>query len=1000
MVELEHIKKNIISLGEDHLISQETLNIPVGVEGVSPSVYTIDNFISSDDCEHFINISRDKIKQALVSGSKEGFVSQGRSGSNCWIKHDYDAITKRVADKISDLVGFPLENAEAFQVIHYGIEQEYRQHYDGWLFDGSEKSRRNMRLGGQRMITALAYLNTVPSGGGTKFTKLETVVKSEKGKLLVFSNVYEGSNKRHELSEHAGMPVLEGEKWAFNLWFREKSRKVMYDYIGGDPQTPLATLNEENKKEKEKVECTIDVLKDSNVKFEINYKKEDIKEDIKEDTIKESFNPEVGVITTMDTWVSPFSIKIVHNFLNDDQYSFLQNIIKNKDFIPACQGVGNKQVVQEEHKIRFDYTLNTQECEFLDKPLIYKADCNCNLRERWRLLYYDGNSDKKSFRGPHTDWTTHCCHRRMSIIIGLSNPDEYDGGELVFKNNNLKYKIERGAAVIFDGKLLHEVLPVTKGKRYVIQSFMFNDNGYDLKKTKNGKQNFALLGPEPNNMVVPIKKENTISNLTIEPFKNTISQINENNEWTFIENQNAVHSRIASVDDCYIGTFQYIQDLLDILEKNKDIMYFTWHKPNHHNPKWRGRAYGWTYSQCEQKRRTDTNTWPSENNMLSGYKKYKKKEQIKLEVSEKSEKQLENFANNLTEEERNNKYLTNINTDGGPGNQIVGIKEAMIMAKILDRKLLVPPILQHYVLNRIHRGGGKNNEKYWKFSEIFNYKHIDENNSIGLLELVDNKHILENSKSQYYIRRQDIDTKLKMDSLLDLKAENKVCLNNRSFRNINDYNELKAMSNEHLLTVTHLYNCTAISQCCWNGCDTCEMNPEFFKIYREICNKFDYSEKIKAFGDEYVNAIFDNAEFLCLHLRYSDYGDDRDLKDVTKLYNESDINNLIIKLCEKEGISPNNVFVATSNQKRLLNSDLKVYKLLDKKVEYNEFESFIEQYICSRSKIFIYSGGLTDRDKGKHQHLRSTWASFVVDYRSYLLNKDTTSNIYLTNQFK
>ena len=49
----------------------------------------------------------------------------------------------------------------------------------------------------------------------------------------------EGSTERHYMSEHAGMQVIEGEKWAFNLWFREKSRKVEYEYpIGGD----LATL--------------------------------------------------------------------------------------------------------------------------------------------------------------------------------------------------------------------------------------------------------------------------------------------------------------------------------------------------------------------------------------------------------------------------------------------------------------------------------------------------------------------------------------------------------------------------------------------------------------------------------------------------------------------------------------------------------------------------------------------------------------------------------------
>ena len=48
--------------------------------------------------------------------------------------------------------------------------------------------------------------------------------------MLVFNNVYEGRNERHELSEHAGMPVIEGVKWAFNLWFREETRKVLYKY--------------------------------------------------------------------------------------------------------------------------------------------------------------------------------------------------------------------------------------------------------------------------------------------------------------------------------------------------------------------------------------------------------------------------------------------------------------------------------------------------------------------------------------------------------------------------------------------------------------------------------------------------------------------------------------------------------------------------------------------------------------------------------------------------
>ena len=145
-----------------------------------------------------------------------------------------------------------------------------------------------------------------------------------------------------------------------------------------------------------------------------------------------------------------------------------------------------------------DYTLTTLECSFIDKPLIKKADCNCTLRERWRVLYYNGDNDKKAFRDAQTDWTTYSCHRRMSIIISLSEPNDYEGGELVFPNDNLKYKLNKGSAVIFDGRMVHEVLPVTKGKRYVLQAFLFDETGWSLKKEKNGYNNYALFDYDEN----------------------------------------------------------------------------------------------------------------------------------------------------------------------------------------------------------------------------------------------------------------------------------------------------------------------------------------------------------------------------------------------------------------------------------------------------------------------------------------------------------------------
>ena len=52
-----------------------------------------------------------------VSNNKKGYISNDRTGSNTWINHNYDDITKQVGERISNIIGIPLENAESFQKI-------------------------------------------------------------------------------------------------------------------------------------------------------------------------------------------------------------------------------------------------------------------------------------------------------------------------------------------------------------------------------------------------------------------------------------------------------------------------------------------------------------------------------------------------------------------------------------------------------------------------------------------------------------------------------------------------------------------------------------------------------------------------------------------------------------------------------------------------------------------------------------------------------------------
>ena len=99
-----------------------------------PKIYTIDNFLSSKDCDHMIKTFKNQLQDALVSGDKAGQVSQGRTAKNCWVEHNFDKIVSKISKKISDLVGIPLNQAEKLQMIYYDKNGEYRQHYDGCYF--------------------------------------------------------------------------------------------------------------------------------------------------------------------------------------------------------------------------------------------------------------------------------------------------------------------------------------------------------------------------------------------------------------------------------------------------------------------------------------------------------------------------------------------------------------------------------------------------------------------------------------------------------------------------------------------------------------------------------------------------------------------------------------------------------------------------------------------------------------------------------------------------
>uniref|UniRef100_A0A6P4E555 Prolyl 4-hydroxylase subunit alpha-2-like n=1 Tax=Drosophila rhopaloa TaxID=1041015 RepID=A0A6P4E555_DRORH len=78
---------------------------------------------------------------------------------------------------------------------------------------------------GNRLLTALFYLNDVSLGGATAFPYLRLAVPPVKGSLLIWYNLHRSMHKDFR-TKHAGCPVLKGSKWICNEWFHVGAQEL------------------------------------------------------------------------------------------------------------------------------------------------------------------------------------------------------------------------------------------------------------------------------------------------------------------------------------------------------------------------------------------------------------------------------------------------------------------------------------------------------------------------------------------------------------------------------------------------------------------------------------------------------------------------------------------------------------------------------------------------------------------------------------------------------
>lgn len=101
-----------------------------------------------------------------------------------------------------------------------------------------------------------------------------------------------------------------------------------------------------------------------------------------------------------------------------------------------------------------------------------EAEWKFNITGKERLQfanYYEG-----AFYDWHRDCNTDSeLYRKLSVTVQLSDPKDYEGGELQFKNywgtmelNPSQEVMKRGTVIVFPSSIMHRVSPITSGMRY------------------------------------------------------------------------------------------------------------------------------------------------------------------------------------------------------------------------------------------------------------------------------------------------------------------------------------------------------------------------------------------------------------------------------------------------------------------------------------------------------------------------------------------------------
>ncbi|MBP6104396.1 MAG: 2OG-Fe(II) oxygenase [Gammaproteobacteria bacterium] len=186
-----------------------------------PMIRVYPHFITAKESKQLIALAKSRLEASKVMRGNQAVLDDKiRSSKTAYLSRSDSHIVAAIEDRICKIVACEVHQIEPLQVVHYSKGQFYKPHHD-YLEPGDFEPTL-----GQRLHTFLIYLNNVaPSDGGlTFFPQLNISIQPEMGAALYFRNLdIHGNPDPRTL--HAGEEIFNPqiEKWAINVWIREKT---------------------------------------------------------------------------------------------------------------------------------------------------------------------------------------------------------------------------------------------------------------------------------------------------------------------------------------------------------------------------------------------------------------------------------------------------------------------------------------------------------------------------------------------------------------------------------------------------------------------------------------------------------------------------------------------------------------------------------------------------------------------------------------------------------